>query len=427
MRELGESITHAAIARPSGRLGPLGVEAPDEDGFTLGLAAAEALPWPPDASPVQRLDLVGDFPLEAGWALPEALDLGEVTVHRSASGAASLFEALRSHPGSAPGTARLVLAVDLARIRRPPGPSHGALALAFRLGEGGGLRVDSVGTHVVSPRRGSPAKSSDVRGAPPGARPMPLLLLGEEAQLAAASERAIALGFVPIPAPPPPPGVGPAVTTLAGLALRLAYGVDNTVIEVALWVLSPDQEVSVRATELGPVAWSEAPTPGPHPLAAPPIPEAAGAPDARAEGAYVPKPRYLENLPSRWRLVAERCAHCSHLTFPARGVCASCGRADGIQAVPLARDGWTVEAVTTVRPGAQPTEFDLYAKAVGGYDVVIARSREGPRGTFQVAGPAGSAHIGDALYLPLRRLYPMEGEWRYGRKAAPLPARPRTA
>jgi len=422
---VAESITHAAVARPSGRLGPLGVEAPDEDGFTLALAAAEALPWPEGSSGVHRLDLVGDIPAEAEWALPEALDLGEVTVHRSPGGSAALFEALRARAGPAFVGCRLVLAVDRARIGRPEGASHGALALAFLLTEGEGLRIDAMSTQVPSPRRGPAEEAHATHREDPNARPTPLLLLGDEALVAAATRRAPGLGFDPLPAPPPPPGLGPAPTTLVGLALRLAYGVAGTPIELGLWVLTPGREVRVRATSLGTVSWSEAPTPAPLPLATPPISGDDTAPDARAEGAYVPKARYLENLPSRWRLVAARCAHCSHLTFPARGACGNCGRSDGIEAVSLARDGWTVEAVTTVRPGAQPTEFDLYAKAVGGYDVVIARSREGPRGTFQVAGPAATAHIGDALHLPLRRLYPIEGEWRYGRKAAPIASRPR--
>jgi len=147
-----------------------------------------------------------------------------------------------------------------------------------------------------------------------------------------------------------------------------------------------------------------------------------------SEGAYVPRARYLENLPSRWRFVAELCGACHGTTFPARGVCRKCGRSDLLSELALPLDGGRVVAVTTVGKGGQPTEFDAQVEATGPYDVALVELARGMRVTLQVTdAPAGALAVGDHVNTRLRRLYPMEGEWRYGRKAVPLPgARSRT-
>jgi uncharacterized OB-fold protein len=141
-----------------------------------------------------------------------------------------------------------------------------------------------------------------------------------------------------------------------------------------------------------------------------------------SEGAYVPRPRYLENLPSRWRFVADSCSACGALTFPARRVCRSCGRNDGLRSISLPRDGVEVVASTVIGPGGQPTEFDPQVAALGPYEVVLAELSPGVRVTLQVTdAEPGTVRIGDRVDTRLRRLYAMEGEWRYGRKAAPRP------
>lgn len=140
-----------------------------------------------------------------------------------------------------------------------------------------------------------------------------------------------------------------------------------------------------------------------------------------SEGAYVPRARYLEDLPSRWRLEAERCGHCGTLTFPARGVCRSCHAREGLLPHPLPRDGGMVVAVTTIGQGGQPTEFDPQVAALGEYSVALVELVPGVRSTLQVTDASpGEVHIGSRVATRLRRLYPMEGEWRYGRKAVPL-------
>jgi len=147
-------------------------------------------------------------------------------------------------------------------------------------------------------------------------------------------------------------------------------------------------------------------------------------PTAVSEGAYIPRPRYLENLPSRWRFLAEVCEACHGTTFPARGVCRRCGRRDALTTASLPFDGGRVVAVTTVGKGGQPTEFDAQVETQGPYDVALVELARGMRVTLQVTdAPAGTLEVGDRVNTLLRRLYPMEGEWRYGRKAVPAGSR----
>ncbi|MGA9839190.1 MAG: hypothetical protein WBE40_03705 [Thermoplasmata archaeon] len=140
-----------------------------------------------------------------------------------------------------------------------------------------------------------------------------------------------------------------------------------------------------------------------------------------SQGAYVPRPRYLENLPSRWWFVAERCPVCRALTFPVRGRCRACGVREGLSTERLPLDGGEVVAATVIGPGGQPTEFDDQVESSGPYEVVLVEVAPGVRLTLQVTdGRPGELAIGARVATRLRRLYPMEGEWRYGRKAVSL-------
>ena len=147
---------------------------------------------------------------------------------------------------------------------------------------------------------------------------------------------------------------------------------------------------------------------------------------AISEGAYVSRPRYLENLPSRWRFEAEECPSCGTTTFPARGRCRGCGSREGLRRRRLPRDDALVVAATVIGPGGQPTEFDPQVTAQGPYGVVLAELAPGQRVTLQVTdAEPGRVRIGDRVDTRLRRLYATEGEWRYGRKAVPRPAESR--
>ncbi|HTT72938.1 MAG TPA: zinc ribbon domain-containing protein [Thermoplasmata archaeon] len=188
-----------------------------------------------------------------------------------------------------------------------------------------------------------------------------------------------------------------------------------------------DRSTGARARRWAAAASDPAPVPvedaRPIPIDRPRLRAAAAVPvGAVSEGAYVPRPRYLESVPSRWRLVAERCSACGALTFPARGACRWCGNRDGLGAERLPADGGTVVASTVIGAGSQPTEFDGPARALGPYGVVLVELAPGARGTFLVTdAPGPKLPIGSRVGTRLRRLYPMEGEWRYGRKAVPLP------
>jgi uncharacterized OB-fold protein len=135
-----------------------------------------------------------------------------------------------------------------------------------------------------------------------------------------------------------------------------------------------------------------------------------------SQGAYVPRPRYWENLPSRWRFLAEKCGFCNAITFPLRGRCRQCGKSDHTVIVRLPLEGGVVVATTKIGPGGQPAEFDEQVAATGSYQVVLVDLAPGVRVTLQVSDQSILA-IGDRVGTRIRRLYGMEGEWRYGRKA----------
>jgi len=135
----------------------------------------------------------------------------------------------------------------------------------------------------------------------------------------------------------------------------------------------------------------------------------------------VAAPRDEESRPSRWGFVADRCSACHVLTFPQRGRCRDCGRSDGLRPEALPLDGWTVVAVTWIGAGGQPTEFDTQVETNGPYGVVLAEMGPDVRVTLSVADASrGELRIGSKVDTRLRRLYPMEGAWRYGRKAVPV-------
>jgi uncharacterized OB-fold protein len=158
-----------------------------------------------------------------------------------------------------------------------------------------------------------------------------------------------------------------------------------------------------------------------RPPVAPPTPPS----PAVSEGAFVPHPRYLEGLPSRWRFLAERCAACDHVGFPIRGRCRGCGRTDRLEPLPLPLDGGSVIAATWIGKGGQPTEFDPQVESTGSYGVAIVEISPGVRATLQLTDSRPhEVTLGSRVGTRLRRLYSLEGEWRYGRKAVPLPDPP---
>lgn len=167
--------------------------------------------------------------------------------------------------------------------------------------------------------------------------------------------------------------------------------------------------------------WSGDPRVGrtpPSPSPTPSLPP----PPAVSEGAYVPPASYQASLASRWRFLAERCDACATITFPARGRCRQCGRSDQLSVEQLPREDLRVAALTWIGPGGQPTEFDDQVAATGGYGVALVELIGTVRATVALtdAGPQ-ELHVGSRVDTTLRRLYALEGLWRYGRKAVPRP------
>lgn len=152
----------------------------------------------------------------------------------------------------------------------------------------------------------------------------------------------------------------------------------------------------------------------------PPSAVAAGGPVRVSEGAYLPPATYREGIASRWRFEAERCAACGTTTFPVRGRCRGCGRTEGLVVTPLPREGLPVVAVTWIGAGGQPTEFDDQVAATGPYGVALLELIPGVRATASLTDVAAPRPgIGSLARTELRRLYALDGAWRYGRKAIP--------
>ena len=165
--------------------------------------------------------------------------------------------------------------------------------------------------------------------------------------------------------------------------------------------------------------WEAAPAEGPAPGAGPTV-RGVDPPFSVSQGAFVPEPRYLEGRPSRWGFVADRCGACGVRTFPSRGRCRSCGHVDALRPERLPRRGARVLAATWIGPGGQPTEFDAQVEAGGPYGVVLAELAPDVRVTLPLTDArAGEVRVGSTVDTSLRRLYPIEGRWRYGRKAVP--------
>jgi hydroxymethylglutaryl-CoA synthase len=424
---MARAIVAAAVHRPSYRLGKLSAEGPDEDEFTLAVAAAERLLARPSGPrpTIDGLHLVGEFPPEADAGLPEALGVPHVTVERHGSGIAGLGAALRAGGRSGSEGTALVLVVDRARAATGDRPASGAAAVALELRPGAGLVPTGHGgrrhpAHRSPDANGWVADAIRHSGLPEtGASGTLYFVAKESPPVLLAFWRRAHPSMPVVPGSTSLPGVGPAPSVAPALwALELAAVADGGEWGVLARVTSEETQF-VGFHRTGPIAPVDDPggresDPG---LGPQPRPIPSDALRAVSEGAYVPRPRYVENLPSRWRLAAERCSACGALTFPMRGRCRGCGSTEGLVEEPLPRHG-TVLAATVVAPGAHPTEFDPIVEVNGAYGVVLAELATNVRVTLQVADHGAEPLApGHRVGTQLRRLYPMEGEWRYGRKA----------
>ncbi|HUR69170.1 MAG TPA: zinc ribbon domain-containing protein [Candidatus Thermoplasmatota archaeon] len=136
-------------------------------------------------------------------------------------------------------------------------------------------------------------------------------------------------------------------------------------------------------------------------------------------GAYVPWGTWVEDLPARLRLLAQRCHACARLQYPPRASCVACGGRLFSQE-PLPREA-RVYAATRIGRGGAPSEFALEQAQVGAYWVGVVEWPElGVRVTARLAGydEEGPA-IGAPVRAVVRRLFDQEGKTRYGVKFAP--------
>lgn len=144
-------------------------------------------------------------------------------------------------------------------------------------------------------------------------------------------------------------------------------------------------------------------------------------------GAYVPWGTWMEDLPARLRMLAQRCDACQHVQFPPRAVCIACSGMKFTQEA-LPREA-QIYALTRIGRGGAPSEFALEQAQVGAYWVaVVAWPEQNVRVTarlwgYDEVGPA----IGATVRPVVRRLFEQEGRTRYGVKFAPPSAGPTTA
>ncbi|MCI4352873.1 MAG: zinc ribbon domain-containing protein [Thermoplasmata archaeon] len=433
---MARSILSASLVRPAWQLGSFRVEGPDEDSFTLAVTALNRLGRQlqgTGARTLARLHVVGSCSPEIDWAFSEALGIPGLDVRRYPSNAPGLWGALAAaaHDDGTAGR-EAVVAADTATLSPEAAGDrrvrHSAGGVAFLLSKELGLSVLRHGFRGHPPGH-SPSMQGAITGwlealglSPHGSRGEVVFEVEEEPDRWQAAWEQAAPGITVTVVGGPRVDVGrpsavEAALLLWELARRLRTG-DTGVVGQA--VRGRNGFSAFRLD--GPVRWLGSWGTG-EPGLNPPTDKfliRKSQLDAVSQGAYLPHPTYLENLAGRWRLVGERCPRCDTLAFPARGRCRSCGRSEGLRSEALPRVGLEVEAVTTISPGAQPTEFDSMVETVGAYDVAVVRLQPGVRATFQVTDAvAGRLRVGDRVAAVLRRLYPMEGEWRYGLKAIP--------
>ncbi len=430
------SITHVSWVRPSHLLGGIGTTGPDEDEFTLGARALEIVLGDglPSETPsrLRRVHLVGRFPPVAEWGFSELVGNEGLEVLRHPLGWEGLwegFDAAANETGEDRWSA--VIAADLAArsdgVSPSDAPKWGAVGAAVLLSENPGL-IPLGSAHTdrspLSPgmRGAGSVGISKILGAPSDSGPSTVLELAEEPgtlpPTAGAPEAVVPESSEHIPQLGLPPSAS-ALWFLRNLDRRLGarrHGALLSAERDAWLVLGVRKEGSVRwlgdweRRSLPPISIDSA-----HAALAGSIPV-----NNVSEGAYVPRPRYLENLPSRWRFEADRCRVCRGVTFPVATSCRHCGKSEGLDRMRLPQDHLRVLAKTVVRPGGQPTEFDAQVAIEGSYAAVIAELRPEIRVTLQVTDiDPEIIRIGGFIDTRLRRLYPMEGEWRYGRKAVP--------
>lgn len=431
------ALRSASLVRPVWEYRGRSVEGADEDEFTLLVRAGELLlesAGPGARRPPRRLMTVTELDegahkaLADAWGLPT---LDTVTFPPTELGAyQALTQALDED--AVPGEGAVwVLAARTASPRpgatsgsEPPAHDAAAVALAFE-GTSGVVSARKTGGHIGADGPGLAVERAFARWWPAPTVPWRAVwATGFRYPEGTIPWERIA-GLPPGGPQPPLPDLAFEDDSPLGPLVALAIAARDTPIGGAapsLWFHATSQIVAVR--ELARTGPTTVATGGPAPAKPLSITdetwEARRDPplNAVSEGAYLPKARYLESLPARWRLEGDRCGACGRWTLPPREVCRFCGKSSHLTRDRLPRSGAILEAVTVIRKGAQPTEFDYHESTHGSYAVAVARFPPGPRLTFQVTDVDPTQVVpGQVIETVLRRLYPQEGTWRYGLKA----------
>ncbi len=128
----------------------------------------------------------------------------------------------------------------------------------------------------------------------------------------------------------------------------------------------------------------------------------------------MPSPRYIREIPARYRLEAGRCAGCDRVVYPVRKVCPACGGQD-FELVLLSRKGTVITSTVIHVP---PDEFLNEAP----YAMAVVETPEGARLMTQIVDcDPGSVQPGMLVDLEFRliREEKKSGILCYGHKGVP--------
>ncbi len=128
----------------------------------------------------------------------------------------------------------------------------------------------------------------------------------------------------------------------------------------------------------------------------------------------MPSPRYIRELPARYRLEATRCRSCGKVSYPSRVLCPSC-RSEDAESLNLSHKGKVITSTVIHTP---PDDFVMEAP----FAMALVETPEGARMMVQVVD-CDSAKVLPGLEVELEfRLIRKEGHGGilcYGHKAVP--------
>ena len=136
--------------------------------------------------------------------------------------------------------------------------------------------------------------------------------------------------------------------------------------------------------------------------------------------AYVSIPAYWKTIPQRYSLIGLRCKNCGYINFPARKICAKCGKKSEFEPIKLSGKG-KIYSYTIIAAGSTPPEFLLQEKYVGSYPVAVIELAEGPKIVAQLTDcKVEKLKIGMEVEAVFRKIYEDNQVIRYGIKFRPV-------